>query len=103
MATGTKRNNLAIIDGTSFQDSYNTIPDLLTSAFAANLSVLRLKDENGEKALCWYYGTAVIATTLAAMADFPKGTIISDMQAHTTVEKTGVAGISTWVTSAARA
>jgi hypothetical protein len=102
MATGTKRNNLAIIDGTSFQDTYNTIPDLLTAAFAANLSVLRLKDENGEKAICWYYGTSAIAATLLAMAQFPKGTIVFDLQAHTTVEKTGVSGTSAWATSAAR-
>lgn len=98
MGTGLKYNNVSPIDGESFQDAWN-----VSAAVAQNLSVLRLQDDRGEKALVWYYGTAAIATTLTALAQAPKGTIVFDMQAHTTVEKTGAAGTSAWVTSAARA
>jgi len=102
MTTGLKYNNLAIIDGESYQDKYG-----LTLAQAANLSVLLLSDDHatdkGERCLVWYYGTAAIATTLTAMINFPIGTIVTDQQAHTTVEKVAVRGTSTWVTSAARA
>lgn len=97
MGTGVKYNNVSPIDGESFQDAWN-----LTSSVAANLSVLRLQDDRGEKALVWYYGTAAITATLTALANSPKGTMIFDMQAHTTIEKTGDVGTATYLTSAAR-
>jgi hypothetical protein len=103
MATGLKYNNLSVIDGISFQDKYDTAAGVLTAAIAANLSILQLKDERGDRVIGWYFGTAAIAATLTAMIQFPKGTIIYDLQAHTTVEKTGAVGTNTWVTSAARA
>jgi hypothetical protein len=103
MATGLKKNNASIIDGTSFQDAYDTAAGLLPYSIAQNLTVIRFKDDSGDGAFVLYRGSAAIAATLLAMAQFPKGTIVFDLQAHTTVEKTGVSGTSTWVTSAARA
>jgi len=102
MSTGIKKNNASIIDGVSFQDAYDNTAGVLPYTIAQNLTVFRFKDDSGDGAFCIYRGTAAIASTLAAMINFPKGTVIIDTQAHTTVEKTGVAGTSTWVTSAAR-
>lgn len=101
MATGRKLNNMSPFDGQSWMDAWAATA--LTYAVAVNLSFIRFNDvHGGEKAIGWYYGSAAIATTLTALINAPKGTIIYDMQAHTTVEKTGAVGTSTWVTSAAR-
>jgi hypothetical protein len=101
MATGKKRNNLQMDDGQSFMDAWASAA--LTYTVASNLSFQRNIDENGEHPIGVYYGTAAIAATLTALINAPSGTIIFDLQAHTTVEKTGAVGTSTWVTSAARA
>lgn len=103
MLAGRKVGNLNPSDGQSWMDAWANTSDTLTYAVAANLSFVRNMDEHGgERAIGWYYGTAAIAATLATLLNAPKGIIIFDLQAHTTVEKTGAVGTSTWVTSAAR-
>jgi hypothetical protein len=100
MGTGTKRNNTSPVDGESFQDAWS-----LTAAQAAPLSVLRLQDDLGEKALVWYNSTSAFSTYSASYGLMPLGTIIFDLNAHKTIEKTSIASstvAAAYVASAAR-
>jgi hypothetical protein len=79
------------IDGASWADTYSI------TAGQDDLIVRGFQSVNGIQIHAYYIGSSEI--TLTNYNGFPTGTIIEDLQAHITREKTGA---TTWVASAAR-
>jgi hypothetical protein len=88
------RLNLAVNENQGWMDRFGI------TLHTDDLEVLVLGANNNTRVIAWYNGSGAI--TLSDYANLPLGSIIFDLQAHTTVEKAAAAGTSTWKTSAAR-
>jgi hypothetical protein len=93
MATGVKYNNAAVGEGASWQDRFNVAA--ATAALMQN--VLTLGADGNVKVIAWYdSSTAFSSTAAAACINFPRGSIVYDIQGEKVYMKTAAAGTSTW-------
>lgn len=95
MAQGTRYNNKQVLDGEAWNEKYS-----VAAATAANLDCLVLTGNNKEKVLGWWdSATAFSSAAKAACINFPKGSVVFDIQAKITWIKTAASGTDTWAYS----
>lgn len=95
MGTGLKKNCSAPLHGTSWIDYFNISN---ATAIAGLKNVMIVSGDNRDVVIAWW--DSATALTTSWLANFPKGSIVIDLETTNIRVKTAAAGTDTWEAAA---